>query len=74
MKPGNITIKFDSYSNENLPAILEQVCHLIPAHFNRLESLDEVVIKGNQVSFISYGYHTVKHGYLFKDGKLSELN
>lgn len=47
MKPGNITIKFDSYSSENLPAILEQVCHLIPAYFNRLESLDEVVIKGN---------------------------
>lgn len=73
MKAGNINIKFDDYSNKNLVPILEQVCKLIPSHFCRLESLHEVIIEGDRVSFVSYGYHTIKHDYVFKNEKLEEL-
>ena len=33
-----------------------------------------VSVKYSILRFVSCGYHTVKHGYLFKEGKLSELN
>lgn len=73
MKPGSINIKFDSYSNKNLVEILKLVCDLIPTHFCSLESLNEVVIEGDKVVFIAYGYHTIKHNYVYKDGKLERL-
>jgi hypothetical protein len=73
MKPGSINIKFDSYSNKNLVKILKLVCDLIPPHFCSFESLDEVVIEGNKVTFIAYGHDTIKHHYLYKDGKLERL-
>ena len=66
---GSIVINFDGYNNPHLEEILELAIK-IPEHFRRIESLNEVQIEGDKVTFIAYGHHTFRETYHYKDGKL----
>lgn len=75
MSSSKVVIKIDSCSNPNLNEILQLACGNLTGYFYSMIGVDEVVIKGNEVYYISHIQgKDVINKYIYQDGKLNPDN